>query len=73
MTLLLIITTRHGPWWQVEQCPVLVALEEFIESIHETLHGNRFGLADAVDVGAGQGQAAVKAAGAGRWGCPGRC
>ena len=29
-----------GSWRQVEQCPVLVAFEEFIESLHETLHGN---------------------------------
>ena len=46
------------PGRQVEQSPVLVALEEFIESLHETLSGNRFDLADAVDVGADQDQAA---------------
>ena len=46
------------PGRQVEQSPVLVALEEFIEPLHEALPGNRFGLADAVDVGADQDQAA---------------
>ena len=45
-------------WRQVKQSPVLVALEEFIESLHEPLHGLRVGLADAVDIGADQDQAA---------------
>ena len=57
---------RNRLWRQVEQCPVLVALEELIEALHETLHGNRLGLADTVDAGADQGQAAVKDAGVGR-------
>ena len=46
------------PWREVEQCPVLVALEELIEALPEPRHGYRVGLADAVDVGADQDQAA---------------
>ena len=47
-----------GPWRQVEQCPVLVVLQELIEALHEPGHGHRVGLADAVDVGTDQDQAA---------------
>ena len=47
-----------GPWRQGEQGPILVALEELIEAIHEPGHGHRVGLADAVDVGTDQDQAA---------------
>ena len=46
------------PGRQVEQCPVLVALEELIEALYEPRHGRRVGLANAVDVGADQDQAA---------------
>ena len=35
-----------GAWQQVEQCPVLVALEELIEALHEPRHERRVGLAD---------------------------
>ena len=38
--------------------PVLVALQELIEALHEPGHEHRVGLADAVDVGAEQDQAA---------------
>ena len=48
-------------WGEVEQGPVLVALEELIEALHEPGHGHRVGLADAVDVGADQDQAACAA------------
>ena len=41
-----------------ERGPHLVALEELIEAIHEPRHGRRVGLADAVDVGAHEDQAA---------------
>ena len=34
-------------WREVEQGPVLVALEEFIEAFPEPGHGHRVGLADA--------------------------
>ena len=47
-----------GPGRQVEQCPVLVALEELIKALHEPGPVHRVGLADAVDVGADQDQAA---------------
>ena len=43
---------------EVEQCPVLVALEEAGESLHEPVVLGGVGLADAVDVGADQDQAA---------------
>ena len=38
--------------------PVLVVLQELIEALHEPGHGHRVGLADAVDIGADQDQAA---------------
>ena len=47
-----------GAWRQVEQGPVLVALQELIEALYEPRHGRRVGLADAVDVGAQENQAA---------------
>ena len=46
---------------QVKQCSVLVALEELIEALHEPRHGHRVGLADAIDIGADQDQAACAA------------
>ena len=49
---------RSPHWRQVKQCPVLVALQEAIEPFHEPGHGRRVGLADVVDVGADQDQAA---------------
>ena len=54
------ITRSFLAWAEVkvEQGPVLVALEELIKALHEPGHGRRVGLADTVDVGADQNQAA---------------
>ena len=48
-----------GPWRQGEQGPILVALEELIEAIHEPGHGHRVGLAASDLAGEGVALAAL--------------
>ena len=47
-----------GPWCEVEQSPVLVALEEYIESLHEAGLAVGIGLGDVLEVGTHEDQAA---------------